>query len=84
MTKAKEKRLILTINRKGGDITVRPLEEKRLLCFFVARSAKQPSFPVAIFLKPEILRMLYTMWLNSCWLFKMMLLKDELTDFVTG
>jgi hypothetical protein len=54
--------------------------------FFTARSAKQPSLPVAIFIfKPEILRMLlYAMWLNRCGLFKMTPLKDELTDFATG
>jgi hypothetical protein len=33
--------------------------------FFAARSPKQPSFPVAMFLlKPEILKMLYAMWLS--------------------
>jgi len=37
-----------------------------------------------VFFKPEIVRMLYAMWLNSCWLFKMTPQLDELAEFVTG
>jgi len=60
--KTKKKRLILTINRKGGDNKDRPQEEKMLVFLFITkRSAKQSSLVVAmVFFKPEILRMLYS------------------------
>jgi len=40
----KKKRLILTINRKGGDITVWLLEEKRLLYFLQHDQQNNPLF----------------------------------------
>jgi len=47
--KTKKKRLILTINRKGGDNTDRPREEKMLVFLLIAeRSAKQSSLVVAM------------------------------------
>jgi len=42
------------------------------LFIVAAQSAKKHFFPVAmVFFKPEIVRMLYTMWQGSPWLFKM-------------
>jgi len=72
MTKTKKKQLILTINRKGGDITVRH-EKRRGWCVFFCRTISKTTLSSRGygFFKPEILRMLYAMWLNSCWRFKM-------------